>query len=370
MTTIRHYLDYRGPDENPPGKSEANSLRVLTWNLHYWTDNEESPTFDRIVDSIHAIDADIVFLQEVVVGRGQFPQDDDSDEEGGEKEDISLCPHQSLEDTFPSYTPVCARAAGFYAEKHWIDKKGKRRSDGGFGNAVLIHKRLGGVKDQECLELLPRYSGGERRTAAIATLRDPWNGLSLAVASCHLDVWGPLSTRYGQAAHVAKHLQNKYPNEVLIVGGDFNAPGLIGESMPGFQRVQLTAAAAGIEVGFADHNAIDHIFYQGYAKPVDCVAIGNFASDHVPVVAHFVASQQSAGNPVSAERPLRVVVSDAQGKEKLLTLSHRSTKEILAMAKLRLNLRKRPSSVSDVSGQIVNDERLLYFGDGVKLVVA
>src|SRR6185312_4684397 len=41
------------------------NCRIATYNIHYWTDLNDNPSFDRIFDDIKAIDADILCLQEV-----------------------------------------------------------------------------------------------------------------------------------------------------------------------------------------------------------------------------------------------------------------------------------------------------------------
>lgn len=82
-------------------------------------------------------------------------------------------------------------------------------------------------------------------------------------------------------------------------------------------------------------------------------------------------SRLYATAPITPDKPLQVLLVDARRtKQKPVTLQRRSTAELLAQAKQRLNLRKRPTSVIDSSGKPVDDDMLLSMHDGVILMVA
>jgi hypothetical protein len=68
--------------------------------------------------------------------------------------------------------------------------------------------------------------------------------------------------------------------------------------------------------------------------------------------------------------PLRILITDAKRtKQKPMVLHQHSIAEVLAEAKQRLNLRRRPTSVSDASGRTLNDELLASLKDGDVLIV-
>lgn len=81
-----------------------------------------------------------------------------------------------------------------------------------------------------------------------------------------------------------------------------------------------------------------------------------------PLFANFL------GGPV---RPLRVVVSEAaRVKKKPISLANRTLAELLKEAKQRLNLRKKPTTVTDTSGNRVSDEQLVDMRDDTLLIIS
>ncbi len=54
-------------------------IRIMTYNVHYWTDPFEQPNFDNILKTIARINPDIVLLQEVSLGKTEFNQRDENE---------------------------------------------------------------------------------------------------------------------------------------------------------------------------------------------------------------------------------------------------------------------------------------------------
>ena len=62
---------FKNSNSNHIPKKEG-SFRLMTWNVHYWTDVRENPTIESIAKDILEINADIVVLQEATFGETSF----------------------------------------------------------------------------------------------------------------------------------------------------------------------------------------------------------------------------------------------------------------------------------------------------------
>jgi endonuclease/exonuclease/phosphatase family metal-dependent hydrolase len=66
MSLKTDYLTRIG--NNPYGLRKKNGLRIATYNVHYWCDVNEKNTLSLILQDIKYINADIICLQEAIVG--------------------------------------------------------------------------------------------------------------------------------------------------------------------------------------------------------------------------------------------------------------------------------------------------------------
>ena len=64
----KDYLNYIKSNHKPLKRKPKGCLRFATYNVHYWTDVWEKNALSKIMDDIKYIDADIIFLQEVIFG--------------------------------------------------------------------------------------------------------------------------------------------------------------------------------------------------------------------------------------------------------------------------------------------------------------
>ena len=51
-------------------------LRIMTYNVHFWTDVNEIPNIDKILQDIKTINPDIVCLNEVTLGKTKYNNKD------------------------------------------------------------------------------------------------------------------------------------------------------------------------------------------------------------------------------------------------------------------------------------------------------
>ena len=63
-----NYLNHIKSNQYSLKRKNKNNLRFATYNVHYWTDVWEKNALSKIMDDIKYIDADIIFLQEVIFG--------------------------------------------------------------------------------------------------------------------------------------------------------------------------------------------------------------------------------------------------------------------------------------------------------------
>jgi endonuclease/exonuclease/phosphatase family metal-dependent hydrolase len=68
MELKKNYLEYIKSNQYPLKGEKKDNLRVATYNIHYWTDVWENNSLNKIMDDIKYINADIIFLQEVIFG--------------------------------------------------------------------------------------------------------------------------------------------------------------------------------------------------------------------------------------------------------------------------------------------------------------
>lgn len=163
-------------------------LRVCSWNVHYWCEQNElgqQPQPREIIDAVKGRRCDVCCLQEVISGAGYHLY-----RWGGYPGEIGtrISTRQHFPGSFEDHDVNFARAADLYIMGSGSDEKG-------FGNAVLVREEAGfEVEDRRNLSLVEGvdFSGAngdsqEGRSAAISCFRK--GGVPFAVASAHLDVF-------------------------------------------------------------------------------------------------------------------------------------------------------------------------------------
>jgi hypothetical protein len=53
------------------------TLRIMTWNVHFWTNINEESSVDFIMDNIKTINPDILGIQEATFGKTKFTNEND-----------------------------------------------------------------------------------------------------------------------------------------------------------------------------------------------------------------------------------------------------------------------------------------------------
>src|SRR5438128_815579 len=67
VTTLKRqfHILYEKNLENKVTEKKANTLRIATFNIHYWTDLYDKSSVDKLINDITLINADLICLQEV-----------------------------------------------------------------------------------------------------------------------------------------------------------------------------------------------------------------------------------------------------------------------------------------------------------------
>lgn len=165
----------------------SNSVRIATYNVHYWTDLYEKPSFDKILKDIAIINADILCLQEVSFDRTKF-NPYNYDQLMGKFRDMGYCD---------------------YVEVYGSQYLGSR-----FGNLILSRCKM----DNKLWGTLHKGNVKVRRGYCLASFKD----LNVDVCCVHLDVFDESGdTRRKQLEEMLKLVSA--PRENLIICGDFNS---------------------------------------------------------------------------------------------------------------------------------------------------
>ena len=231
-------------------------LITLTYNIHHGgPENSNQVNLQDIADVIQRSKADVVALQEVDV---LVPRS------GGV--------HQAEE---------LAKLLGM----HYYFSKSIDFSGGQYGVAILSKYPLFNTRK----ELLPMPVASEQRSVAMATVNLPGN-VSIEFGATHLDL--KVDNRIAQSQQLNAISENLA--KPFFVGGDYNAIPTSKEMKilkEEFHLSCMDSCALSFPVRNPDR-AIDFVVYNKIAasmfKLVEAYAMkGEYASDHLPVVAVF-----------------------------------------------------------------------------------
>jgi len=275
-------------------------LKVLSYNMHKgFCLRNRRYVIETMRSALQAVDADIVFLQEI---RGQHPSQAQRNSRGNDRQSEFLASGQSQ----------CEFLAG---EKwsHHVYKRNAVYTDGDHGNAILSKYRF---RHRENVNISTNRF--ERRGLLHAVVDLP-DGRELHLACTHLNLLQ--RGRQQQVERIAKYLQQHVPEDApLIVAGDFNdwrsqaTPTLAEQLGLHDMSEHLHGSHARTFPSFLPVLRLDRIYQRG-AQPMRCDALSsapwNKLSDHSALSAalqlppRLLTAPCATKTPHVAESPLR-----------------------------------------------------------------
>jgi endonuclease/exonuclease/phosphatase family metal-dependent hydrolase len=228
--------------------TEAQTIRIATWNIHMGVGPDGKRDLDRIASIILDLGVDCIALQEVdnriVAGR-------------------------------PGELVTLARKTGYEA----ISGPTMHREDGNYGNALLTRLPVDEIRLEE-------LSVAEFEPRGLIDADLLFNGHSLRVVTTHLGL--RRAERRRQIRRILGHLQT-YPDHATILLGDFNEWWPWSRNLRFLKsRFRKSLAPATFSSRWP-HLALDRIFVSSALRirslKVDKTPTTRSASDHLPVTA-------------------------------------------------------------------------------------
>lgn len=261
-------------------------LRVATYNVHKCRGLDGRVRPDRILKVLQEIDADVVALQEVVSAEGRTPEHDQA-----------------------RYL-----AEGLNAEM--VLGENRRHKGGAYGNVLLSRFP---IRQADNYDL--SVSGRERRGCLRADLY-PQDGEWLHIFNLHLGT--SFFERRLQARRLFEQhnlMDGRLPGKKIILG-DLNewTKGLASRMFQSrFERVDLvTSPKRQTYPSFLPMLHLDHIYFDSglelRSARVHRTRTALVASDHLPLVAEFMVSDEagwSADEASSFDRSEPIILADA-----------------------------------------------------------
>lgn len=239
----------------------AQTVRVLTYNIHAGKDAQQVANLERVAAIIDSVDADIVLLQEV---------DRRTQRSGG-----------------VDHFGELRRLTGM----HGVFGKSLDYQGGEYGIAVLSRWPVDSVRALPLVVEPPQARAGgahEPRIALHVRVRAPAGALE--VVNTHLDASGTGTYRKQELIDVLAHMKQNTPADAsLVFGGDLNArPTTADINAVAFALTDAFATCgAGAGETFPSHapdRRIDYIFLRR-ARCTTARVVGTQASDHRPLLA-------------------------------------------------------------------------------------
>lgn len=255
----------------PVHRQNNHTVRVATYNVHFWVDVFDRNSFGRILGILQNINADILILQEVAWGPSMY---------NNLTVDEILDGFGNLGYSFSHFYQACQNIRGAR-----------------FGNAIFSKYEFtelpgGGLYQVQHQPAIDRQQ--ERRCYTHTIYRLP-NNRSISIYGTHLDVYDNAgrirAAQMQELTALAAHDQN---NNVLIAG-DFNEPqvagGVVGHLHRAnyvncFERLRHPGPPFTVWVG----DIIDFIFLSNrWQLPLQGAYVYfDSASDHIPVIFDFI----------------------------------------------------------------------------------
>lgn len=271
---------------NIPEK-KRNIFRILTYNIHYWTDPYgKDVRHDDITKIITRISPDVFGLQEVLI-----PGDGETDSYSSD--------NWSIKNTLKPFE----RAGYTIFSKKLNSAMSKRKT--GFGNV------LGYRQSMSTMSSITFQDPKEKRGAVIGEF-EPFPGCHLVIANTHLDVYDNTGeTRRMQITTLMNHLHDYYPNTPKMIIGDFNC--LRRNDYEEDVRTWLESNSPSIDYdtvklieknGYTDlfvdkdlkytvwsGRRVDYMFVKDFPYTVSATyALYSDASDHIPLIVDITNS--------------------------------------------------------------------------------
>lgn len=249
-------LSCSGKDKVEAPIPNSKKLVTLTYNIHHGApENSNEVNLNNIAAVIRKSGAELVALQEVDVN---VPRSGNVNQ---------------------------AKELAQLLDMHFYFSKSINYSGGEYGVAILSKYPLTNTRNV----LLPMPTAGEQRSVAMATVNLPGN-ISIEFASTHLDLNVPNRTAQAQQLNEI----SKFLNKPFFVGGDYNAIPTSSEMMKLKEEYTLSCMNS-CPLSFPVRNpnkAIDFVAFNKMAASKFTLVsanamVGEYASDHLPVVAVF-----------------------------------------------------------------------------------
>lgn len=268
---------------------KTNHFRLVTFNVHYWTDSSENVSMRKIIRDIKKIDADVLFLQEVIFGhqykvRGKLIN----------TEKIL----QTLSD-LGYFTFFCNTLPTQFG--------------GIFGNMMCVKKHLRGTATNYTFQAPKNpcvVSSGhvvqETRCFILLQLLD------YVIVGVHLDVCSE-AERKNQIKFILKKLDSKeFCGKRIIILGDFNStdikqykdpevrsnvlkhifdknPRLVKTGVLSMLSKNSFVSAGNFPVTTWSGIQVDYIFYKNIKKSdISVQILYSDSSDHLPIIADIL----------------------------------------------------------------------------------
>ena len=215
----------RGMEDQGRLKKGKNVLRLATYNVHFFTNlYDTEDTYSKVVKDIFNLDADVLVIQEIIIG-GKIRINDDI------LLDVSNF-YDDMKKIGYSKIILCNSVPSWYS--------------GVYGNAVLVKEQLiqsiCSSKDRVICKVLDEniftfskstsaciVSGGHQgscETRCYINIMVPFNrGRHIHIFGTHLDVASE-DTRLEQVKVMIekiRELERTFPNDVFLIMGDFNS---------------------------------------------------------------------------------------------------------------------------------------------------
>ena len=176
-----------------------NGVRVVTYNVHFWTDPFELDINHKdVMTMIRYLDIDIIGLQEALIP-------------GGNERDSHSSFGWTIKDTFGQLLRFGYTINGCRASK--VASRGRT----GFGNILAVSEDVPVLSSESMI--LP--ASKEARCAVIKTVN--LFGRKTVIATVHLEVADKTGkTRRQQIHRLLEFLETEYPEAPKMVMGDFN----------------------------------------------------------------------------------------------------------------------------------------------------
>lgn len=205
---------------NSLSKKKKNELRISTYNIHYFTNlHETKSTFQKVINDIKNIDADILGMQEIIVGN-KVKINEWSNNGKGLVVNVSDF-FEKLEKINYKKAIICNIVPS------WFNSI--------YGNIIILKNHI--CNDNICSKIdeniftfekskksciVSGQSEGSKETRCFIKIKVEYNNYTIYVYTIHLDVASE-NERLNQIKQIVNDAStHKKKNDVIFIMGDFN----------------------------------------------------------------------------------------------------------------------------------------------------